>query len=120
MDTKLLLKDKFSVVSSSSLGHLKSHDDNLRQSRERGVNLSYGTGVQNMDLQSESSTMTMLSARRVPLELIDHFIAAGLAVTSIERVGLADITRVKITEFCTRCCLCAPNGRGLVDPRPSG
>jgi hypothetical protein len=42
--------------------------------------------------------MTMLSARRVPLELIDQFIATGLAVTIIERVGLVDITRVKITD----------------------
>jgi hypothetical protein len=46
----------------------------------------------------DGSTMTMLSARRVPFELIDKFIAAGLAVTIIERVGLVDITRVKITE----------------------
>jgi hypothetical protein len=44
------------------------------------------------------STMPMLSARRVPLEVINQFIAAGLAVTTTERVGLVDITRVKITE----------------------
>jgi hypothetical protein len=34
----------------------------------------------------------------VPLELIDQFIAAGLAVTTTEGVGLVNITRVKITE----------------------
>ena len=44
--------------------------------------------------------MTMLSARGVRIDTIGELIAAGLAVTTIKRVGRTaiDITRVKITE----------------------
>ena len=50
--------------------------------------------------KKEGSTMTMLSARGVRIDTICELIAAGLAVTSIKRVGRTaiDITRVKITE----------------------
>jgi hypothetical protein len=50
--------------------------------------------------KKKGSTMTMLSARGVKIDLIEELIAAGLAVVSIERVGRStiEITRVKITE----------------------
>jgi len=50
--------------------------------------------------KKKGSTMTMLSARGVRIGTIDELIAAGLAVTSIERIGRTaiEITRVKITE----------------------
>jgi hypothetical protein len=50
--------------------------------------------------KKEGSTITMLSARGVKIDTIGVLIAAGLAVTSIERVGRSaiEITRVKITE----------------------
>jgi hypothetical protein len=50
--------------------------------------------------KKEGSTITMLSARGVKIDTIGVLIAAGLSVTSIERVGRSaiEITRVKITE----------------------
>jgi hypothetical protein len=50
--------------------------------------------------KKEGSTLTMLSARGVKIDTIDELIAAGLAVTRMERVGRSaiEITRVKITE----------------------
>jgi hypothetical protein len=50
--------------------------------------------------KKEGSTITMLLARGVKIDTIGVLIAAGLAVTSIERVGRSaiEITRVKITE----------------------
>ena len=50
--------------------------------------------------KKEGSTLTMLSARGVKIDTIGELIAAGLAATSIERVGRSaiGITRVRITE----------------------
>ena len=50
--------------------------------------------------KKEGSTLTMLSAQGVKIDTIGELIAAGLAVTSIERVGRSAIviTREKITE----------------------
>ena len=50
--------------------------------------------------KKEGSTLTMLSAQGVKIDTIGELIAAGLAVTSIQRVGRSaiEIKRVKITE----------------------
>jgi hypothetical protein len=50
--------------------------------------------------KKQGSTLTMLSARGVKIGTIDVLIAAGFAVTTIERIGSTaiEITRVKITE----------------------
>ena len=71
-------------------------------------------------LKREGSTMAMLSARGVEVDMIDELIAAGLATATIERVGrrAIEITRVKITEAGRRALFelqyCGP-AAGMID-----
>jgi hypothetical protein len=66
--------------------------------------------------KKDGCSMTMLLARRVKVETIGELIAAGLAITSIERVGRGaiQITRVKITDAGLRVLL---DGHTPADPR---